>query len=961
MKELAYSTLWGVNDAMLAQNAVYRSLNDFRLWVDSGLARDTALRNELRLPWTNLDEDALLQARPPGSNSDRFRFARGTWIQLEPPHQTADDALADPRHRFFDAEPRRLVFTRGKSRQYFEVIDSFRDAFLFCLSGCPPEGFEAGLVVDSRQMLLQKHALFDLMHKPLPHHAGIQRLLLPRTSVSWPPVLPREPAQWFLTHESPEEDGSAAQRDFVRTALATPDLAVLEGPPGSGKTRVICELVLQFAARGEKVLLCSSTHVAVDNVLERLHTEGFVGDQIDAVRVGSLDRIDPVVEALHLDRKSDHIVNSLGVPVEDAKRLAIESAHLVCGTTTGVARPLGLEPGKDRVASPRFDVLILDEASKTPFLEFLVPALYCRRLIIVGDTKQLSPFSNPADVATAIAAIEPRETSSEGRPRRFGPQVQRAWQLLHRLRSEERNNAGLPTLIVEDDEVIQTIWNALDRQDGIDALFSQHAEADRSRLLSPGADACDFADFQDEDDDDSLSADGEEDDWFLEHDEDEDDEEDEEDDDEEDDDDDVSDYLPPSEGPSLRTLAERANGNLRVRIANTPIHASTGLRDPRCVLLEDLASAEGVGALSHLLAADWVFIPKQLAERATPHLPPGVLLAAREKCPAVLVHRHEAFRRSHLANSHCGVVDEDIETDARGPADDIAWRLARIQQLSGPSNQHKRGLHVRAIHDRLPDDPSYAWVFPALEEMSRIGLRSCLEILRNGIGHARPETALAKGLPGPVLASRSGLLTHQHRMQPELSRFSREHFYAGDALRDAPHVYTRPTGWPFEAADGAPLPPRFWVDVAGHEDRGRNPEEVLAARRILERLAASAAASPERREVAVLSFYNGQSRALRDMLRQLTGHHRGETRFSLGPLDIVCTTIDRYQGREADLVILSFRNTRRVGHIDSPSRLNVALTRARHGLALIGRRDFYKACRQAELEALVAETPSISL
>jgi superfamily II DNA or RNA helicase len=53
----------------------------------------------------------------------------------------------------------------------------------------------------------------------------------------------------------------------VEKALGTVDFAFLEGPPGSGKTHAICELALQFIDQGLTVLLCSTTHVAVDNVL----------------------------------------------------------------------------------------------------------------------------------------------------------------------------------------------------------------------------------------------------------------------------------------------------------------------------------------------------------------------------------------------------------------------------------------------------------------------------------------------------------------------------------------------------------------------------------------------------------------------------------------------------------------------------------------------------------------------
>ena len=50
----------------------------------------------------------------------------------------------------------------------------------------------------------------------------------------------------------------------------TSDVALIQGPPGTGKTRVICEIVRQAVQQGQRVLLAAPTHVAVDNVLERI-------------------------------------------------------------------------------------------------------------------------------------------------------------------------------------------------------------------------------------------------------------------------------------------------------------------------------------------------------------------------------------------------------------------------------------------------------------------------------------------------------------------------------------------------------------------------------------------------------------------------------------------------------------------------------------------------------------------
>lgn len=64
------------------------------------------------------------------------------------------------------------------------------------------------------------------------------------------------------------------QVDAVSLALSSAPLGLIKGPPGTGKTTIITEIVRQLVARGQKVLICSQTHQAVLNVLERLHKEG---------------------------------------------------------------------------------------------------------------------------------------------------------------------------------------------------------------------------------------------------------------------------------------------------------------------------------------------------------------------------------------------------------------------------------------------------------------------------------------------------------------------------------------------------------------------------------------------------------------------------------------------------------------------------------------------------------------
>lgn len=94
---------------------------------------------------------------------------------------------------------------------------------------------------------------------------------LKRIEPPWPP-LPRSPLVPL----------TEAQEMAVRAAIYTPDIVLIQGPPGTGKTTVIIETLRQlFFKNGDRpdfrVLLVAPTHVAVDNVLERLALGGMAG------------------------------------------------------------------------------------------------------------------------------------------------------------------------------------------------------------------------------------------------------------------------------------------------------------------------------------------------------------------------------------------------------------------------------------------------------------------------------------------------------------------------------------------------------------------------------------------------------------------------------------------------------------------------------------------------------------
>lgn len=114
------------------------------------------------------------------------------------------------------------------------------------------------------------------------------------------PPLPNAP------FTKPKEKFDDDKVGVLRKALGVRDVLAVEGPPGTGKTRLIEEIISQWlqAHPGHRVLLSSQTHAALDNVLERLAKRDA---GLDMVRVGRFDndRIAPSAAGFLLERKAD--------------------------------------------------------------------------------------------------------------------------------------------------------------------------------------------------------------------------------------------------------------------------------------------------------------------------------------------------------------------------------------------------------------------------------------------------------------------------------------------------------------------------------------------------------------------------------------------------------------------------------------------------------------------------------
>ncbi len=95
-------------------------------------------------------------------------------------------------------------------------------------------------------------------------------------------------------HESPERDYSvldadSSQRNAIETVLAGRSL-VIHGPPGTGKSQTIANLIAGLVARGRKVLFVAEKRAAIDAVLSRLKGAG-LGEVVLDIHEGTRDRL----------------------------------------------------------------------------------------------------------------------------------------------------------------------------------------------------------------------------------------------------------------------------------------------------------------------------------------------------------------------------------------------------------------------------------------------------------------------------------------------------------------------------------------------------------------------------------------------------------------------------------------------------------------------------------------------
>lgn len=310
-----------------------------------------------------------------------------------------------------------------------------------------------------------------------------------------------------------EDRMNTNQKRAVAIAVAAPDFAIIQGPPGTGKTTVIAEIIWQVIRRKRdaKILLTSQTNLAVDNALSRLkgkpgirparilptskseserlnfeekryllsqveswgdspnETNSDNGAKLWMERIqGSMSKDEHYSSALAQWRKelstADKMIRMEFITAYKENINLVAATCSICGSWQFREKYAELFSDQDE----SFDVVIMDEASKATPLEMAVPMVWGKKIIVIGDHKQLPPMMQEGNILDALKRIGRKDLAD-----RIDQFKQSQFELLYEASSKLKNSLVAP--LNEQYRMHEQIMNTInhfykDEQNGMEGL-----------------------------------------------------------------------------------------------------------------------------------------------------------------------------------------------------------------------------------------------------------------------------------------------------------------------------------------------------------------------------------------------------------------------------------------------------------------------------------------------------------
>src|SRR5258708_24791509 len=229
----------------------------------------------------------------------------------------------------------------------------------------------------------------------------------------------------------PVEGLNPVQNQAINKILTAQDIAIIHGPPGTGKTTTLVEAITLTVKNEQQVLVCAPSNAAVDLLADKLDAKG-----LDVVRIGHPARVTEQSLGKTLDAKitrhsSFPELRTLRKKIEQVKSKALKykrnfghhekeqrrlllteakvlksdadmlefyiindvllNCNAVCCTLIGSSHPV--------LRGRRFKTVFIDEAAQALEPACWVPLLRSSRVIFAGDHQQLPPTIKSREAA----------------------------------------------------------------------------------------------------------------------------------------------------------------------------------------------------------------------------------------------------------------------------------------------------------------------------------------------------------------------------------------------------------------------------------------------------------------------------------------------------------------------------------------------------------------------------------